>query len=98
MVLEGVPAGIRLTQDCFISDLERRRPQLRGETPRREEDIPIVEGLNSDGVTTGEAVISALVITPALNLIHDLRMPTWCNAESMALNMTSRVEVWLRGA
>lgn len=56
VVLEGVPAGIRLTQDCFISDLERRRPQLRGETPRREEDIPIVEGLNSDGVTTGEAV------------------------------------------
>ena len=51
--MEGVPSGIALGADVFTSDLDRRRPALRGETPRREEDMPIVEGLDADGVTTG---------------------------------------------
>lgn len=52
-MMEGVPSGIALGTDVFTSDLDRRRPALRGETPRREEDMPIVEGLDADGVTTG---------------------------------------------
>ena len=51
--MEGVPSGIALGADVFTSDLDRRRPALRGETPRREEDMPIVEGFDADGVTTG---------------------------------------------
>ena len=56
IVVEGVPYGIRLTPDIFAADLERRRPQLRGETPRKEEDIPTVEGLDAEGRTTGDKV------------------------------------------
>ena len=56
ITLEGVPAGILLSENLFASDLERRRPQLRGETPRREEDTPIIEGLDAECRTTGDAV------------------------------------------
>ena len=56
VMMEGVPSGIALGADVFTSDLDRRRPALRGVTPRREEDMPIVEGLDADGVTTGETI------------------------------------------
>lgn len=53
VTIEGVPEGILLNEDIFANDLERRRPQLRGETPRREEDIPIIEGVDDEGYTMG---------------------------------------------
>ena len=56
VVLRGVPAGISLRAEDFASDLERRRPQSKGETPRHEADEPIVEGVDAEGVTTGESV------------------------------------------
>lgn len=56
VVLSGVPAGISLRAEDFASDLERRRPQSKGETPRHEADEPIVEGVDAEGVTTGESV------------------------------------------
>ena len=52
VVIEGLPKGIRLTADDFARDLERRRPQSVGETPRREDDVPCIEGLDPEGVTT----------------------------------------------
>lgn len=52
--MEGVPAGIHLPVELFAQDLERRRPQLKGETSRHEEDIPHIEGLDSSNNTTGE--------------------------------------------
>lgn len=55
-MLRGVPAGISLRAEDFASDLERRRPQSKGETPRHEADEPIVEGVDAEGVTTGESV------------------------------------------
>ena len=55
--IEGVPAGVLLNEALFAQDLERRRPQLRGETPRREEDAPIIEGVDNEGRTTGECVV-----------------------------------------
>lgn len=55
-MLSGVPAGISLRAEDFASDLERRRPQSKGETPRHEADEPIVEGVDAEGVTTGESV------------------------------------------
>lgn len=56
VVLSGVPAGISLRAEDFVSDLERRRPQSKGETPRHEADEPIVEGVDAESVTTGESV------------------------------------------
>ena len=55
-MLSGVPAGISLRAEDFASDLERRRPQSKGETPRHEADEPIVEGVDAESVTTGESV------------------------------------------
>ena len=55
-MLSGVPAGISLRAEDFASDLERRRPQSKGETPRHEADEPIIEDVDAEGVTTGESV------------------------------------------
>ena len=55
-MLSGVPAGIILRAEDFASDLERRRPQSKGETPRHEADEPIIEGVDAEGVTTGDSV------------------------------------------
>lgn len=54
IVMEGVPAGIALSVDDFSRDIDRRRPSLQGETQRREEDIPKLEGLDAKSVTTGD--------------------------------------------
>lgn len=56
VVIEGAPKGIALSGDMFHTDLDRRRPALIGETARKEEDMPIIEGLSPDGKTTGEAI------------------------------------------
>ena len=56
ITIEGAPKGIALSSDMFLADLDRRRPSLSGETARREEDIPVIEGLSTDGKTTGEAI------------------------------------------
>ena len=52
ITMEGIPHGIVLTPEMFAMDLDRRRPKLRGETPRNEEDIPIIEGLDCSGQTS----------------------------------------------
>ena len=56
VVLEGLPAGVGICVEDFASDLERRRPQSKGETPRHEADEPIIEGVDTKGVTTGDSV------------------------------------------
>ena len=56
VVIEGAPKGIALSGDMLHTDLNRRRPALSGETARKEEDMPIIEGLSPDGKTTGEAI------------------------------------------
>ena len=51
--IDGVPAGIALSEEDFTADLERRRAGAAGTTPRKESDIPhIVSGLY-EGYTTG---------------------------------------------
>lgn len=56
VVLDGVPEGIRLTADMFTADIERRRPALHGETTRHEEDIPTIEGLDNEGLTSNRPI------------------------------------------
>ena len=53
VVLDGVPAGLELTEEDFSYDIARRRSGARGTTPRIEADQPhIVSGLY-EGHTTG---------------------------------------------
>lgn len=53
VTLDGVPAGIPLSEEDFEADLARRRSGAAGTTPRREQDRPqIVSGLYR-GHTTG---------------------------------------------
>lgn len=53
ITMDGVPAGIPLTEADFEADLARRRSGAAGTTPRREPDLPtIVSGLYN-GRTTG---------------------------------------------
>ena len=47
--IDGCPAGIPLTVNDFLPDLERRKPGARGTTPRKEDDIPeIISGVFND--------------------------------------------------
>ncbi len=56
VIIEGVPAGIKLDESLFTTDLDRRRPKLKGETPRREDDAPHIEGIDANGCTCGEPI------------------------------------------
>ena len=56
VVIEGVPQGVLLDEALFECDLARRRAALRGDTPRRESDIPIIEGLDDNRRTTGATI------------------------------------------
>lgn len=51
--IDGVPAGIALSEADFMADLERRKAGAAGTTPRKEGDLPhIVSGVY-EGYTTG---------------------------------------------
>lgn len=51
--IDGVPAGIALSEEDFTADLERRRAGATGTTPRKESDTPhIISGVYN-GFTTG---------------------------------------------
>lgn len=56
VIIEGVPAGVKLDESLFTTDLDRRRPKLKGETPRREDDAPHIEGIDANGCTCGEPI------------------------------------------
>jgi chorismate synthase len=56
VVIDGVPAGITLSETDFIDDLTRRKAGAKGTTPRLETDEPeIVSGVYQ-GKTTGAPV------------------------------------------
>lgn len=53
IVIDGIPAGIKINEDSIKEDLKKRNPQLVGTTPRKEKDaFKITSGL-FNGVTTG---------------------------------------------
>lgn len=54
LVVDGCPAGLSLTVDEFLPDLERRKGGVqKGTTPRKEDDIPIFKTGLFNGKTTG---------------------------------------------
>lgn len=53
VTIDGVPAGIPLTESAFTTDLDRRRSGKRGTTPRKESDTPQIMTGVFNGTTTG---------------------------------------------
>ena len=53
VVMDGVPAGISLTEEDFMADLDRRRSGAKGTTPRKESDTPHIVSGTFEGCTTG---------------------------------------------
>ncbi len=51
--LDGVKAGIPLTEGDFLPDLDRRRSGAKGTTPRKESDTPKIVSGAFNGFTTG---------------------------------------------
>lgn len=57
VLLDGVPAGLKLVEEDFTKDLLRRNPELKGTTPRKECDIPFLESGILNNKTTGAPVL-----------------------------------------
>ncbi len=54
LTIDGCPAGLPLTAEDFIEDIERRKGGVqKGTTPRKEDDIPIFKTGIFNGRTTG---------------------------------------------
>ena len=53
VVIDGVPAGIPLSEQDFSEDILRRKSGAKGTTPRRESDIPEILSGVYEGHTTG---------------------------------------------
>lgn len=53
VVMDGVPAGIPLTEQDLEADLARRRAGAAGTTPRKESDAPHIVAGVYEGYTTG---------------------------------------------
>lgn len=56
VIIDGTPAGIPLTEEDFMLDLGRRRSGAKGTTPRKEDDIPIIQSGVYNGFTTGAPI------------------------------------------
>lgn len=57
IVVDGCPAGMPLTVDDFLPDMERRKGGTqKGTTPRQEEDIPIFKSGIFNNKTTGAPI------------------------------------------
>src|SRR5678815_688857 len=57
IVVDGCPAGMPLTIDDFLPDLERRKGGTqKGTTPRQEEDLPIFKSGLFNHTTTGAPI------------------------------------------
>jgi len=55
--IDGVPAGLPLTVEDFMPDIERRKGgQQKGTTPRKEDDIPIFKAGIFNNKTTGAPI------------------------------------------
>ena len=58
VLLDGVPAGMPLSEPDFLFDLERRKAGAKGTTPRKEDDLPVFR----TGIFNGRATGAPLMI------------------------------------
>ena len=57
IVVDGCPAGMSLSTDDFLTDLERRKGGTqKGTTPRQEEDFPLIKSGLFNDTTTGAPI------------------------------------------
>lgn len=56
VTIDGCPAGMDLSADDFIADIDRRKPGAKGTTPRKEDDIPQIKTGLFNGKTTGAPI------------------------------------------
>ncbi len=57
LVIDGCPAGLPLAVEDFLTDIERRKGgNLKGTTPRQEDDLPIFKSGLFNGHTTGAPI------------------------------------------
>ena len=56
LTIDGCPAGLLLSADDFIADIDRRKPGAKGTTPRKEDDIPQIKTGLFNGKTTGAPI------------------------------------------
>ena len=57
LVIDGCPAGLPLSQEDFLKDIERRKGGIqKGTTPRKEDDLPIFKSGIFNGKTTGAPI------------------------------------------
>lgn len=58
ILLDGVPAGLGLTLEDFLPDIERRKGGVqKGTTPRQETDLPLIKSGVFNGKTTGAPLV-----------------------------------------
>jgi chorismate synthase len=57
VLLDGVPAGITLSQEDFSADLARRMGGRKGTTPRKEADEPLIKSGVFEGKTSGAPLL-----------------------------------------
>lgn len=57
VLIDGIPAGINLTEEDFLHDLSLRKPQKSSQTARVEADYPIIESGLFNSYTTGTPML-----------------------------------------
>ena len=57
VLIDGIPAGISLDENDFLSDLGKRKPNKSSQTSRVESDLPIIESGLFNGYTTGTPML-----------------------------------------
>lgn len=63
VLVDGVPSGIKLSEDDFNFDLERRKAGKKGTTPRTEADLIHLESGVFQGFTTGAPIMCRFLNT-----------------------------------
>lgn len=57
VLLDGVPAGMELSENDLLPDLGRRKGGKKGTTPRKEADMPLIKSGVFKGSTTGAPLL-----------------------------------------
>jgi chorismate synthase len=56
LTIDGCPAGLSLSAEDFVADIERRKGGAKGTTPRKEDDLPIFKSGLFNNKTTGAPI------------------------------------------
>jgi chorismate synthase len=57
ILIDGCPAGISLTEEYLLADLQRRKSGAKGTTPRKEQDLPQIKSGVFNNKTTGAPIL-----------------------------------------